>query len=151
MNRNEKRRLYRTLSWLYKNPEFIEPLLAELDALEQTRALDLAVPIPELEELEIGGQKWKTHPRSACAGDYCCFHNPSDHPLKDAPMNTRYDRAWVHESGVLMLLIERTCKHGHSHADPDSARWLNSVSGDDGWGVHGGCDGCCSGRNINGR
>lgn len=118
----------------------------ELPDLSELELLPI-VEIPELEEIEIGGVKWKTHPVSSCAGSNCCFHNPSDHPLKNARLISRPDRAYVSESGVFMLLMERVCPHGIGHADPDSVAWLNSVEGPNHWGVHG-CDGCCTGRRF---
>lgn len=80
-----------------------------------------------------GGAIVRTHGIIACEGEPCALHNPSDHPLRDAPMVFRADRGF---------LIERTCQHGVGHPDPDSVAYLASVSDDDGWGVHG-CDGCC--------
>ena len=71
------------------------------------------------------------HPRTACAGEHCVLHNPSDHALRDAPLNWRGDRN----------LMERTCPHGIGHPDPDSVAYLETV-GIEGAGVHG-CDGCC--------
>ena len=74
------------------------------------------------------------HPSTVCIGENCCIHNPSDHPLKDAPMFLRMDRS---------PLVERHCVHGIGHPDPDSLayierKWPNRTAE----GVHG-CDGCC--------
>lgn len=51
------------------------------------------------------------------------------------PMVLRMDYGWP--------LIERTCKHGVGHPDPDSVDWYVSNGGSysDGHG----CDGCCEG------
>lgn len=65
-----------------------------------------------------------------CDGSPCPIHNPSDHPLRDAPMQIRWGG-----------LIERTCPHGIGHPDPDSLDWLRR-HGHDAPGIHG-CDGCC--------
>lgn len=73
-----------------------------------------------------------THGPDQCEGENCCFHNPSDHPLKDADMVLRLDK---------YALIERLCPHGIGHDDPDSVVWLHS-RGQTWAGVHG-CDGCC--------
>lgn len=51
------------------------------------------------------------------------------------PINIRYDRN---------CLVERVCKHGVGHPDPDSVAYLEEKGIDD--GVHG-CDGCCLGKN----
>lgn len=68
-----------------------------------------------------------------CSGHGCAIHNtPSNHALKDAPMNWRQDRN----------ILERICKHGVGHPDYDSAVYLESI-GRDYQNVHG-CDGCCS-------
>lgn len=79
------------------------------------------------------------HTKAQCDGLPCPFHGPSLHPMVEEPMLLR-------ASG----LIERTCRHGVGHPDPDSAAWLNRVSGQDSWGVHG-CDGCCSKLVASGR
>jgi hypothetical protein len=76
--------------------------------------------------------KIRLHKTKVCAGEFCCIHNPSDHPLKDAPMILRMDRG---------ALIERVCEHGTGHPDPDSVAFYR----ENGWvvdGVHG-CCGCC--------
>jgi hypothetical protein len=78
-----------------------------------------------------------THGPAVCAGQACCLHSPSDHPLAGAPLLWRADRG----------LMERTCKHGMGHPDPDDLAhkqrtmptdWYDSM----GFDVHG-CDGCC--------
>lgn len=72
-----------------------------------------------------------THDDSQCAGEYCSVHNPSEHPLADAPLHWRADRR----------LMERICVHGVGHPDPDDLayRRLSDELAD---GVHA-CDGCC--------
>ncbi len=72
------------------------------------------------------------HRPDVCAGHFCCIHNPSDHPLDKAPLNWR---------GHVM---ERICRHGIGHPDPDDLAWRERV-GRDSAPVHG-CDGCCCGR-----
>jgi len=77
------------------------------------------------------------HPASACEGEYCPFHNPSDHPMTGWPRSLRGDR---------LPLIERLCSHGIGHPDPDSLAYIERMdpSRERQWeGVHG-CDGCCS-------
>lgn len=70
-----------------------------------------------------------THHIRECLGRACCIHNPSDHPLKDRPLNWR---------GHVM---ERLCEHGIGHPDPDDSAYRRSV-GMVTHEVHG-CDGCC--------
>lgn len=67
-----------------------------------------------------------------CAGRHCCIHNPSDHPLKDAPMNWRSDKG----------IMERVCKHGVGHDDPDDLAYRRMYGLGDVSGTHG-CCGCC--------
>lgn len=83
------------------------------------------------------GYVMRTHPRSRCAGDFCSVHNPSDHPLKDAPRNWRSDRG----------LMERVCEHGIGHPDPDDLAFKRRTMDprdytNHAYGVHG-CDTCC--------
>lgn len=76
------------------------------------------------------------HNGDSCYGQACCIHNPSVHPLKDAPFNWRADKG----------LMERICGHGIGHPDPDHMAFAKTVLEDDEWaalGVHG-CDECCS-------
>lgn len=70
------------------------------------------------------------HGKDECDGNPCPIHNPTDHPLRDAPTHWRYDRK----------IMERMCEHGVGHPDPDDIH-VRTVEGE---GVHG-CDGCCQG------
>lgn len=82
----------------------------------------------------LGERTVLTHRKEDCVGDHCAIHNPSDHPLKDAPMTFRADK---------MGLIERQCEHGVGHTDPDSLAFI--AGGEETYlGSHG-CDGCCNG------
>ncbi len=91
--------------------------------------------------VQVGQTILKTHGPSACSGEFCCIHNPSDHPLRDAPLNWRGDRGFM----------ERICAHDIGHPDPDSLAHLQRVLGDayEGYafGVHG-CDGCCRPQEV---
>jgi hypothetical protein len=80
------------------------------------------------------GQKIRVHNEEECKGEYCVIHNPSDHIMKDWPTHWRSDRS----------LMERICKHGIGHPDPDDLDFKKRMGYDDSQGVHG-CDGCCSG------
>ncbi len=74
----------------------------------------------------------RVHDPADCEGRGCGIHNhPSDHPLKEAPLN------WREDSGIL----ERICKHGVGHPDLDAALYLASI----GKGVEN-VHGCCAQR-----
>lgn len=91
------------------------------------------------------GRILNTHGSDECSGPHCCIHNPSSHPLKDAPLSWRSDRA----------LMERICKHGVAHPDPDdAAHWERQVGGENAdeaarrvlkFRQEHPCDGCCVG------
>ena len=87
----------------------------------------------EYDTVEVVGGTLKCHPRGWCAGEFCSIHNPSDHPLKDAPLNWRADRG----------IMERICVHGVGHDDPDDLAYRKLV-GLEASGIHG-CCGCCRG------
>lgn len=76
------------------------------------------------------------HGPAVCTGLNCCFHNPSSHPLDQAPLNWRRYRSQM----------ERICPHGVGHPDPDDVAQYGRVHGPQrafSYAVHG-CDGCCS-------
>ena len=80
------------------------------------------------------------HPEGTCIGEHCCIHNPSDHPLKNAPME------WYPQISHMV----RVCEHGFQHPDPDDIQFkmmigdfmaVEAISS-----VHlvrENCDGCC--------
>lgn len=81
------------------------------------------------------GQKLRVHNEEDCSG-VCPIHNPSDHPLKDAPTHWRDDRG----------LMERICEHGVGHPDLDDLAYKLAMVGQEAlWeGVHGCCgESCC--------
>lgn len=51
-----------------------------------------------------------THGPDVCMGPHCCIHNPSEHPLRDAPL------VWLDNARAMY----RRCEHGAIHPDPDS-------------------------------
>lgn len=55
------------------------------------------------------GTLLQTHPKWMCGTGFCCIHNPSDHPLRDAPM------FWIDQ----FKSMDRLCSHGVRHPDPD--------------------------------
>jgi hypothetical protein len=82
------------------------------------------------------------HRKKDCKGQYCPLHNPSNHKMRDWPMNLRTDP-------FAAPLIERMCPHSIGHPDPDSVAFMDKQLGLEGaraiaygFGVHG-CDGCC--------
>ena len=83
-------------------------------------------------------QKIRTHRKEDCIGGYCVIHNPSDHNMKDWPTHWREDRQ----------IMERLCKCGVGHPDPDDLAFKKDMAekfgrGDDfDKGIHG-CCGCC--------
>lgn len=81
------------------------------------------------------GREVRVHPAGTCAGQNCSIHNPSNHPLKEAPLNWRDDRK----------MMERICTHGVGHPDPDDVAYNVGVLGADEetYSTHG-CDGCCA-------
>ncbi len=85
----------------------------------------------DYDTVKIVGGTLRTHPKRDCAGEFCTVHNPSDHPLKDAPLSWRADKG----------VMERVCPHGIGHDDPDDRAYRESV-GREASGIHG-CDGCC--------
>jgi hypothetical protein len=112
------------------------PLKDLLDYLEANGLVEHAWTAQDF--TESGG---RFHTKAACretrkAGGpkNCVIHKPSTHKMIGWPMVVRAS-----------TLIERTCKHGVGHPDPDSVAYLNWKDEYDdlyGWGVHG-CDGCC--------
>jgi hypothetical protein len=93
------------------------------------------------ETVEIGGagqMLTNVHDRADCTGGACPIHSPSDHRMRDWPLNWRDDRR----------LMERICPHGIGHPDPDHLAHTERLRGKeaaDTEGVHG-CDGCCRGK-----
>jgi hypothetical protein len=85
------------------------------------------------------GDVLQSHVESECDGFPCPLHSPSDHALRDAPLNWRQDR----------YLMERVCPCGVGHPDPDHLARIQRVRGEGvawGQGVHGCCSrGCCRG------
>lgn len=85
----------------------------------------------------IGQKLVNVHKPSACAGEFCPVHNPSNHPMKNFKTLWRGDRG----------LMERICEHGVGHPDPDHIAHTRRLYGDEAADtelVHG-CDGCCQG------
>ena len=69
---------------------------------------------------------FRVHSKKVCEPP-CPIHAPSDHHMRDWPLNYRGDRA----------IMERICEHDVGHPDPDDKAVREGDS------VHG-CDGCCT-------
>lgn len=78
------------------------------------------------------GNLRNVHDPKQCEARGCAIHNhPSNHRLRDAPLNWREDRN----------ILERICRHGIGHPDHDAALYLESI-GQGSENSHG-CDFCC--------
>jgi hypothetical protein len=72
------------------------------------------------------------HPSWRCAGRPCVIHAPSDHHMRDWPLNWRDDEKQM----------ERLCPdHAVGHPDPDDLAFQVSIGR--GWMATHGCCGCC--------
>ena len=98
--------------------------------------------MPEFEEVPLynGNKLVGVHPAGTCLGPNCAIHNPSDHPLNDAPFE------WWEE----VRLLNRVCEHGFRHPDPDDLRfkmammdWMIVEAATSVHLVEENCDGCC--------
>lgn len=83
------------------------------------------------------GQRFAHHTVANCKGRHCPIHRPSTHHMNMWKLHLRLDR---------LPLMERICRHGTGHPDPDCLAFLESLpdAENHAWGVHG-CDGCCLG------
>jgi hypothetical protein len=87
-----------------------------------------------MEKYKTGtGQTVNVHEEKDCKGAFCCIHNPSNHKMMHWPTHWRDDRK----------LMERMCKHGIGHPDPDDLAYKYSLGMDKSESIHG-CCGCCS-------
>jgi hypothetical protein len=90
------------------------------------------------------GTWMRTHGISVCFGKNCCIHNPSNHPLKDAPLY------WLRDLGLMF----RMCEHDSIHPDPDALdfhQMLAFIGRADFYdGYHPCCDShCCNEASVN--
>lgn len=86
----------------------------------------------------------RVHGPEECQPENCCIHNPSDHPLRDAPL------AWLELLGGGVM--GRRCEHGLWHPDPDALaflmatfQWMKAEAVTSVHLVRENCDGCCHG------
>lgn len=91
-------------------------------------------------KLHSGGTLKNVHEKVECFLEYCCIHNPSEHPLREAPMD------WWGEFRHMV----RVCEHGISHPDPDDLQfkiargdWVTTESICSVHLMKENCDGCC--------
>lgn len=101
----------------------------------------MILPTPGYEESYITGTGVllnRVHNVGTCAAEFCPIHNPSDHPLKDAPTHWRHGGF----GDIKPPHMERICEHGIGHPDPDGLA-ADLALGMDVSSVHG-CDGCCT-------
>lgn len=75
----------------------------------------------------------RIHAASRCEGRHCPIHNPSEHALRNAPLNWRDDHH----------MMERICPHGIGHPDPDDLDYKRRYQDDTTWLEVHSCDGCC--------
>jgi hypothetical protein len=81
----------------------------------------------------------RIHPETACKPFPCPFHNPSAHHMVDWKINVRLDNQG---------LVERICKCGVGHPDPDSIAYFER-QGITHMSVHGCCGHCTSSTTVN--
>lgn len=84
---------------------------------------------------DSAGRIITVHSANKCGSQHCSIHNPSNHPLNNAPLLWRGDRK----------MMERVCTHGVGHPDFDDVAYNVGVLGADEetYSTHG-CDGCCA-------
>lgn len=87
-----------------------------------------------------GKIRFNTHEEDDCIGPFCVIHNPSPHPLREAPLQYRGDRG----------LMERRCVHQVGHPDPDDIAYKRLIMSESQFAARAfewhGCDGCCRGE-----
>lgn len=105
--------------------------------------LDINIDEDETKYTTGTGQNIIVHRKEDCVGKYCVIHNPSNHHMKDWPTNWRFDRQ----------IMERICKCGVGHPDPDDLAFKKDMAekfgrGDEfDKGIHG-CCGCCMKEDV---
>lgn len=88
--------------------------------------------------LSKGGYLKNVHPEALCVGRYCVLHNPSEHHMRDWPLNWRQCDTFI---DMKDSHFERICPCGVGHPDPDDLEYHLSL-GRDYMAIHG-CCGCC--------
>jgi hypothetical protein len=75
------------------------------------------------------------HDPSACEGEGCPIHHPSDHHMVDWPLVWQGGGPFDIWAG-----FERECPHGIGHLDPDTEAFMRRTGQ---FVPSHGCDGCC--------
>jgi hypothetical protein len=96
----------------------------------------VSVMLTDYTGLPHGFMDLRVHDKKNCAGRHCVIHNPSDHPLNKALKNWRADTK----------VMERICKHGIGHNDPDDIAYRVSQGENPETAATHGCDGCCTAK-----
>lgn len=108
--------------------------MIDVSKLSNESWLVVREPLPH--EKEFWARFTGIHPPDECAVEFCAVHAPSPHHMRELPLVLRLDRA----DGC----VERVCKHGVGHPDPDWVSYRMSL-GDIYPDTHGCChEGCCA-------
>ncbi len=86
----------------------------------------------------LGQRLVNVHSRNSSCDSGCVIHNPSAHHMRE------FRTHWRTDIGIM----ERLCKHGIGHPDPDSTAHLIRSGGYALANVHS-CDGCCGSKDNN--
>lgn len=91
------------------------PLPGEFDSFDLT-----SMHVADQAGFQQGARLIRVHPRSKCEGRGipCCIHDPSGHHMRTWDMN------WRSDTGVM----ERFCRHGIGHPDPDHLAYIHSLT-----------------------
>lgn len=108
--------------------------IVRTEAGSKKYGVPIGQPIPRKDVLGrpittlVGGQTLvNVHAPDKCVGEFCTIHNNSNHHMKDWPQNWRSDRD----------LMERLCKCGVGHPDPDDPKFKDHYER-----IHGCCGHC---------
>ena len=66
----------------------------------------------------LGERSLRVHSPDQCTGRPCVIHSPSDHHMRDWPMQWRADK----------YRMDRRCEHDCYHPDPDHMAYVRSLT-----------------------